>query len=50
MSYNVRFEYKGVVRGVVLFSGLQYEELNNILKSVFSITSTIVGLLGEVGK
>ena len=50
MATNVRFEYKGVVRGVVLFSGMQFDELNSILKSAFSINASIVGFLGEVNK
>lgn len=49
MSTSVRFEYKGAVRGVVLFGGMQIDELNSILKSVFSINAaSIVGFFGEV--
>lgn len=51
MSVSVRFEYKGAVRGVVLFSGMQFDELNSILKSAFSINAaSIVGFLGEVNQ
>ena len=51
MSTSVRFEYKGATRGVVLFSGMQFDELNSILKSAFSINAaSIVGFLGEVNK
>ena len=50
MSFNVKFEYKGVIRGVMMFNGMQYEELSGILKSAFFINSTIVGFLGEVTK
>lgn len=48
MATYARLAYDNKVQTVALFEGLNNDELVSLLKTVFDIDGTIVGLLGEV--
>lgn len=49
MSANlVRVSHNGQVKTVALFDGLPTDELNNVLQSIFSLSSNVIGFLAEV--
>lgn len=48
MSRSIKFEHQGEVRSIAMFAGMNAEELQTILKNVFSLSSDVVGFLGEV--
>lgn len=48
MATYARLAHDDKVQTVALFEGLNNDELVSLLKTVFDIDGTIVGLLGEV--
>ena len=48
MATFARLAHDDKVQTVALFEGLNNDELVSLLKTVFDIDGTIVGLLGEV--
>jgi hypothetical protein len=48
MATYAKLGYNGKVQTVALFEGLNTEELTSLLKTVFSIEGTIVGIMAEV--
>eukprot|EP01031_Cornospumella_fuschlensis_P036842 gene36842-44692_t len=49
MTTYARFIHNGQVQTVALFDGLQTDELVGLLKTIFNVTSDIVGILAEKG-
>jgi hypothetical protein len=48
MATYAKLAYNGSVQTVALFEGLGADELTTLLKTVFSIEGTIVGVVAEV--
>lgn len=48
MATYAKLGYNGKVQTIALFEGLDTEELNSLLKTVFSIEGNIVGFMAEV--
>jgi hypothetical protein len=48
MSLNIRFEHNGKVKGITLFPGIQQDELQTILKSIFGFSGNVVGFVEPV--
>jgi hypothetical protein len=48
MASKIKFEWKGECQSVVLFPGIEASELQNVLKSAFSLNSDIIGFVGKV--
>ena len=48
MATYAKLGYNGKVQTIALFEGLDTEELNSLLRTVFSIEGNIVGFMAEV--
>jgi hypothetical protein len=44
----VRLSYRDNIRAIALYPGLGVDELQNLLKSAFSIAGTAIGFLADV--
>jgi hypothetical protein len=48
MASYLRLIHNGVMKTVALYDGIDQNELNSLLTTVFGITGKIVGVMGEV--
>ena len=48
MSLRVEFQYQNKKRHIALFPGIDPEELENLLQSIFQISREIIGFVGQV--
>ena len=48
MAKFVKFDHLGQSKAVALYAGMEYDELQGILKQVFNLSADVVGILGEV--